>query len=101
MSRLVGEKLGFLHVDSGALYRIMTWQALVRGVDTKNAVSVAEFAKSVEIECRPVGGRIAYFVGGVEPGNELRTPEVNAHASEVATVKEVRDRITADTSFTG
>ena len=95
VSRLVGEKLGFLHVDSGALYRIMTWQALVRGVDTKNAVSVAEFAKSVEIECRPVGGRIAYFVGGVEPGNELRTPEVNAHASEVATVKEVRDRITA------
>ena len=30
VSRIVGKKLGFLHVDSGALYRIMTWQALVK-----------------------------------------------------------------------
>ena len=35
------------------------------------------------------------FVGGEEPGNRIRTPEVNAHASKVAVVKEVRDRITA------
>ena len=76
VSRLVGSKLGYLHVDSGALYRIMTWQALARGVDT-------------------VDGRVAYFVNGEEPGDRIRTPEINAHASEVATVKAVRDRITA------
>ena len=95
VSRRVGETCGFLHVDSGALYRIMTWQALAQGVDTKDPAAVAAFADRVKIECRPVGGRIAYFVDGREPGDELRTPEVNAHASEVATVKEVRDRITA------
>ena len=44
VSRLVGEKLSFLHVDSGALYRIMTWQALERGVDTKNPAALAAFA---------------------------------------------------------
>ena len=33
VSRLVGERLGFLQVDSGALYRIMTWQCLENGVD--------------------------------------------------------------------
>ena len=32
---------------------------------------------------------------GEQPGNRIRTPEINAHASQVATVKEVRDRITA------
>ena len=95
VSRIVGKKLGFLHVDSGALYRIMTWQALVRKVDTDNPEEVAAFAPTVEIECRPENGAIAYYVGGEPPGERIRTPEINAHASQVATVKQVRDKITA------
>lgn len=95
VSRSVGRKLGYLHVDSGALYRIMTWQCLENGVDTSDPAAVAAFAKAVEIECRPEDGAIAYYVRGEQPGNRIRTPEINAHASAVATVKEVRDRITA------
>ena len=95
VSCIVGKKLGFLHVDSGALYRIMTWQALVRKVDTDNPDAVAAFAPTVEIECRPENGAIAYYVGGEPPGERIRTPEINAHASQVATVKQVRDKVTA------
>ena len=95
VSRIVGKKLGYLHVDSGALYRIMTWQCLENGVDTSDPAAVAAFAKTVEIECHPENGAIAYYVKGETPGNRIRTPEINAHASPVATVKEVRDRITA------
>ncbi len=95
VSRIVGKKLGFLHVDSGALYRIMTWQALVKKVDTDNPDAVAAFAPTVDIECRPENGAIAYYVGGEPPGERIRTPEINAHASQVATVKQVRDKITA------
>ena len=95
VSRIVGKKLGFLHVDSGALYRIMTWQALVKKVDTDNPDAVTEFAPTVEIECRPENGAIAYYVGGELPGDRIRTPEINAHASQVSTVKAVRDKITA------
>ena len=78
VSRIVGGKLGFLHVDSGALYRIMTWQALVRKVDTDDPDAGAAVAPT-----------------GEKPGDRIRTPEINAHASQVATVKAVRDRITA------
>jgi cytidylate kinase len=95
VSRIVGERLGYLHVDSGALYRIMTWQCLERGVDTDDETAVAAFAGEVEIECRAEKGHIAYYVGGEAPGDRIRTPEINAHASKVAKVKEVRDRITA------
>jgi len=94
VSRAVGKRLGFLHVDSGALYRIMTWQCLEKGVDTSDPAAVAACAQQVEIECRAEDGCIAYYVGGEAPGNRIRTPEINAHASPVATVKEVRDRIT-------
>jgi len=95
VSKRVGAKLGYLHVDSGALYRIMTWQCLVRGIDTSDPAAVAACAEQVEIECRPENGAIAYYVDGEAPGDRIRTPEINAHASPVATVKAVRDRITA------
>jgi len=95
VSKIVGSRLGYLHVDSGALYRIMTWQCLENGVDTSDPAAIAAFAQKVEIECRPEGGAIAYYVKGEAPGNRIRMPEINAHASKVATVKEVRDRITA------
>jgi cytidylate kinase len=95
VSRIVGSKLGYLHVDSGALYRIMTWQCLKCGVDTSDPAAIAAFADKVEIECRPEEGHIAYYVNGEAPGDCIRTPEINAHASQVATVKEVRNRITS------
>ena len=95
VSKRVGKELGFLHVDSGALYRIMTWQCLVRGVDTSDPAAVAACAAAVEVECRPENGAIAYYVGGEPPGDRIRTPEINAHASPVATVVEGRDITTA------
>ncbi len=94
VARSVGERMGYLHVDSGALYRIMTWQCLLNGIDTANPEAVAEFSRSVEVECVPEEGAITYRVNGVRPGDAIRTPEINRHASPVATVKEVRDRIT-------
>jgi len=94
VSKIVGKRLGFLHVDSGALYRIMTWQCLENGVDTSDPAAVAAFADKVDIECRAEGGAVAYYVKGEAPGDRIRTPEINAHASPVATVPEVRKRIT-------
>ena len=95
VSRIVGERLGYLHVDSGALYRIMTWQCLANGVDTDSPEAISAFAEKVEIECRPETGHIAYYVGGKAPGDRIRTPEINAHASKVAREKPVRDKVTA------
>jgi cytidylate kinase len=95
VSKRVGQQLGFLHVDSGALYRIMTWQCLSHRIDTADPAAVAAFAPSVEVECAPRDGAVAYLVGGQPPGDAIRTPEINKHASPVATVKAVRDRVTA------
>ena len=94
VSKIVGKRLGFLHVDSGALYRIMTWQCLENGIDTSDPAAVAAFAAKVDIECRAEGGAVAYYVKGEAPGERIRMPEINAHASHVATVPEVRARIT-------
>ena len=94
VSKSVGKRMGFLHVDSGALYRIMTWQCLLNKINTSNPEAVAEFSKSVTVECLPEGDSITYRVNGEHPGDAIRSPEINKHASPVATVKEVRERIT-------
>ena len=94
VSRAVGQRLGFLHVDSGALYRIVTWQCLEQGVDTADPKAVAALAEALQIDCKAEDGRIVYEVGGVRPDKELREPRINAHASPVATVPEVRAKIT-------
>ena len=96
VSRAVGERMGFLHVDSGALYRIVTWQCLEQGVDTADPEAVAKLAESLKIDYAAEGGRIVYSVNGVRPEKELREPRINAHASPVATVPAVRAKITAD-----
>lgn len=94
VSRRAGELLGFLHVDSGALYRIITWQCLQHNIDTSDPAAVAAFSGRVNVTCEPRDGAVAYFVDGREPGNAIRTPEINRHASPVATVKAVRDCVT-------
>lgn len=94
ISRRVGKILGFLHVDSGALYRIVTWQCLEHGIDTADPTAVAAFVKNITIECQPIDGSLSYFINGQTPGDAIRTPKVNRHASPVATVKAVRDYVT-------
>ena len=95
VSKEVGKRLGYLHVDSGALYRIVTWQCLEQGVDTSDPAAVAALAKDLAIDCKAEDGRVVYEVGGIRPDKELREPRINAHASPVATVPEVRAKITS------
>ena len=96
VSKAVGERLNFLHVDSGALYRIVTWQCLEQQIDTTDPEKVAALADTLKIDYIPENGHIVYEVNGIRPDKELREPRINAHASEVATVPAVRKRITDD-----
>lgn len=94
VSRIVSQKTGFLYVDSGALYRIVTWQALEAGIDTNDAEAVAEFAKNLVVDFVIRDCAVRYEVNGVEPGDKIRTPEINKHVSPVSAVPEVRTIIT-------
>ncbi len=95
IARGIGRKLGFLHVDSGALYRIMTLAALRGGVDCNDAAAVAAFCENVDVQFVVKDGAVAALVGGQEPGDVLRTPEINANVSPVSKVPEVRAKVTA------
>lgn len=94
IARGIGKRLGFLHVDSGALYRIMTLAALKAGIDCNDADAVRDFCTSkVDVRFVVKDGAVAALVGGEEPGDALRTPEINSNVSPVSKVPEVRAKI--------
>lgn len=89
----IGKRMGFLHVDSGSLYRIMTLAALKAGIDCDDAEAVAAGCDKVDVRFVVKDGAVAALVEGKEPGDAIRTPEINAHVSPVSKVPEVRERI--------
>ena len=94
LAGLIARELNFLHVDSGALYRIVTWQALQHGIDVNQAAAVARFVATLEVEMAVADGAVRFTVGGIAPGDAIRTATVNAAVSPVSKVPEVRAKVT-------
>lgn len=91
-AREVAGRLGFLHVDSGAFYRALTYALLEDGIpeDEWDAVDVAVL-DGLAVRAEPGGGSLGLRVGEREVAGELRTAAVNAHVSHVARIPAVRE----------
>jgi cytidylate kinase len=83
--------LGLEYLDTGAMYRAVTAEALRRGIPLSDRESVAALARSVELVVDGSG----VVVGGVDLTREIRTPEVTAATSAVAANPEVRTELVA------
>ncbi len=91
-SRGVAARLGLRYLDTGAMYRAMTWWLLRQGVDVHDAAAVAACVDGPEIlsGTDPLGPTI--MVDGIDVGLAIRSDEVNAAVSPVSAVPEVRAR---------
>ena len=94
VARKVAGELGWLYVDSGALYRAVTWKALKEGLDTKASESVAELVKTLVPEFYVKEGVVCFLLDGIALDRELRTEEINRNVSPVAAEATVRAHVT-------
>lgn len=94
-SRGVAERLGMRYLDTGAMYRAMTWWMLEHGVDVRDAAAVAARVEEPVIESGTDPGAPAITLDGVDVAEAIRSDVVNAHVSPVATVPQVRARLIA------
>jgi cytidylate kinase len=95
LARKLAARLGLIMVNSGEMYRAVTWELLRRGIDPADRAAVVAALATIELRCGVRGGLSKIEVGGVDPGPGLRSDEVNAQVSEVAAVPEVRARLVA------
>lgn len=76
-ARLLARKLGYTHVDTGALYRTVTLLAIERGVDLANEAALAAVVPAIQVRFEPTGdGSQKVFSAGRDVSKEIRTPEL-------------------------
>lgn len=94
-SRAVAAQLGLSYLDTGAMYRAMTWALLQADVDVADADAVAAAAAGVVLESGTDPGGPTIRVDGHDVSAPIRSDEVTAAVSPVATVPAVRDLLVA------
>jgi cytidylate kinase len=89
-ARLVAKELGFVYVDTGAMYRTLAWFCLKNSIDVRDEKAVAESCRKWKTSLQCVEGQVWLLVDGYYPGAEIRTAEVSAAVPHVAAVPKVR-----------
>lgn len=87
----LASKLGWHLLDSGALYRILAYQAIQQGTSLEAEPELGEMAKKMPIEFKRVGTEVVPYLEGTAIGREIRTEAVGAVASKIASLVAVRD----------
>jgi cytidylate kinase len=90
VARRAAELLGYLHLDSGAMYRAVALRALRAGVSLDDAAPLEQLAASARIGLEMDGVRRRVLLDGEDVTEELRGPEMSLNASRVAVVPGVR-----------
>ncbi|MCA9979754.1 MAG: (d)CMP kinase [Anaerolineales bacterium] len=100
VGKMLAQRLGYLILDTGCMYRALTLAALKRGVDVHDETAVSQLARDINLEVVPVGehqdGR-AYTVllDGEDVTWDIRAPEVDANVSQVSKYAAVRQEMVA------
>jgi CMP/dCMP kinase len=95
VARRVASALGLRYVDSGALYRGVTWLALREGVPPEDAAALERLLERADVRFGVADGAVRFTLNGTDPGLALRGADVNANVSEVAAAPAVRHRVVA------
>lgn len=94
ISKIIAQKLGIIHLDTGALYRGVTWFALQNCLNEDGSIDLQNLFSSfdeIELEFKNNNGELVLFLNHIDISKAIRTNEVSQNVSLVAKQKEVRD----------
>jgi cytidylate kinase len=90
-ARLIAKKLGFIYVDTGAMYRTLAWYCLKLRLDVHDAKAVANACRRWKTRLECIDNAVRLTVDGYYPEQEIRTAETSAAVPHVAAVPKVRE----------
>lgn len=90
VARTAAERLGYIYVDTGALYRTVGLYSIRKGLDTKNAESVESTLRDIDIKLAFENGEQKVYLNGEDVSSDIRTPEASMGASNVSSIPNVR-----------
>ena len=93
VTRNIAKQLGLLYLDTGAMYRAVTWLILQSEIDLENEPAIAELVDQCQIELIPQEGQLQVKINDYEVTEAIRTPEVTAHVSAISAQRAVRNSL--------
>ena len=91
IAKAVAGKLGFVYVDTGALYRAIAYKVISDGVDPHDENAVVSGLDGIDVRLEYQGGSQHVMVGAEDVSDKIRTPEISMGASAVSAIPKVRD----------
>ena len=102
VTRAFAERLGLVYLDTGAMYRSVTWLVQQRGVDPSDGVAIEPLLKALDVQLQSLpGGVQQVLVNGEDVSTAIRSPEVTASVSAVAAHRCVRKALTVQQKAMG
>lgn len=95
VAQLVAQRLNYIYIDTGAMYRAIAWKVLQKEIQTDDAAGIIDIAKNITIQLTYVNGKTNVFVDGREVTDEIRDPKVSRMVSEVAQFEAARTAMVA------
>lgn len=90
IAKEIAKKLGFIYLDTGAMYRAMAVCALNNGIDPNDEKAVIPLLGSTNIEVKYLNGEQRVFVNGNDVSEEIRRHEISRAASDISRIPAVR-----------
>ncbi len=91
IAKLASKKLGFVYVDTGAMYRTVAYYIASNGFDPKDTQRVVSELDNITIELKYIDGEQAVLLNGENVSDRIRTPEISMAASSVSAIPQVRE----------
>ena len=95
IAKKLAEKLGFVYIDTGAMYRAMAYYYMTKGIDIDDKEAVIAEFDNINIELKYIDGVQHIYLNKEDVSSLIRTAEVGENASKVSAIAEVRKKLVA------
>ena len=95
VAKVLARRLGCIYLDTGAMYRAVTWLALQKQVAFDDMEGIKDLLQTIELEFKDVDGMQHLYCNGTDVTEAIRTPEISANVSAVSMIPQVREAMTA------
>lgn len=94
VAKMVAEKLGYVYVDTGAMYRAITWSVLDQNINLNDAKRILIMLENIDLTLKPSHAGQQFWINGQDVTSHIRSPLINQNVSRIAQMPNVRQFLT-------
>ena len=95
VAQTIAKRIGFDYLNSGAMYRAVTWHTLKNGVSPDDEMAVTSLIEATRVDCDPAENGALILIDGIDPAEHLREDQVNENVSRISSFRRVREILVA------